>query len=150
MIFDFRMSIFDLLELPSRNSRFSCGYRDRCKLICFLEDWVNGCRIHKFGRNNHLKPKAGFIRFFLDHAGLVNKVGSRFGSAESAVVRSNGASAPDNLICYVFPLRVAGKVSASFRIRSANVLVRSFISFSFMPASRSKIQNRKSKISWPP
>jgi hypothetical protein len=100
MIFDFRMSIFDLSELPSRNSRFSCGYRDRCKLIRFLEDRVNACRLHKFGCNNHLKPKAGFIRFFLDHAGLVNKVGSRFGSAESAVVRSNGASAPDNLICY--------------------------------------------------
>ena len=37
MIFDFRMSIFDLSGLPSRNSRFSCGYRDRRKLIRFLE-----------------------------------------------------------------------------------------------------------------
>jgi hypothetical protein len=76
MIFDFRMSIFDLSELPSRNSRFSCGYRDRCKLIRFLEDRVNACRIHKFGRNNHLKPRAGFIRFFLDHTCFVDEVRS--------------------------------------------------------------------------
>ena len=100
MIFDFRMSIFDLSGLPSRNSRFSCGYRDRCKLIRFLEDRVNACRIHKFGRNNHLKPKAGFIRFFLDHTCFVDEVRSGFRPTKSAIIRCNRTSTPDNLICY--------------------------------------------------
>jgi hypothetical protein len=100
MIFDFRMSIFNLSGLPSRNSRFSCGYRDRRKLIRFLEDWVNACRIHKFCRNNHLKPKAGFIRFFLDHTCFVDEVRSGFRPTKSAIISRNRTSAPDNLICY--------------------------------------------------
>jgi hypothetical protein len=150
MIFGFRMSIFDLSGQPSRNSRFACGYRDRCKLIRFLEDRVNACRIHKFGRNSHLKPKAGLIRFFLDHTCFVDEVRSGFRPTKSTIIRCNRTPTPDNLIAIVFPLRVAGKASASFKIRRANVLVRSFISFSFMPGSRSKIQNRKSKMPWPP
>jgi hypothetical protein len=107
MIFDFRMSIFDLSELPSRNGRFSCGYRDRCKLIRFLEHWVNARWIHEFGRNNHLKQKTGFIRFFLDHTCFVNEVRSGFRPTKSAIIRCNRTSASDNGICYC--VSVAGR-----------------------------------------
>ena len=100
MIFDFRTSIFDLSELPSRNSRFSCGHRDRCKLICFLEDRVDACPIHKFSRNNHLKPKAGFIGFFLDHTCFVDEVRSGFRPTKSTIICGDRTTAPDNLICY--------------------------------------------------
>jgi len=100
MIFDFRMSIFDLLRSRARSGRLSRGYRDRCKLIRFLEDRVYPRRIHKFGRNNHLKPETGFIRLFLDHTCFVDEVRSGFRPTKSAIIRCNRTSAPDNLICY--------------------------------------------------
>ena len=100
MIFDFRMSIFDLLRSRSRRGRLSCGHRDRCKLIRFLEDRVNPRRLHKFGRNNHLKPEAGFICLFLDNTCFVDEVRSRFRPAKSAIIRRNRTSATNNLICY--------------------------------------------------
>lgn len=99
MIFDFRMSIFDLSELPSRNGRFSCGYRDRCDLVRFLKQRLDSRCAQKFRSDNQFKPKSGFVCFFLYHARLMDKVRSGFRSTKSAIVCPYRTSASNNLIC---------------------------------------------------
>jgi len=99
MIFDFRMSIFDLLQLRSRRSGFPRRHRNRCELVRFFKQRLNSRCVQKFCRNNQFKPKGGLVCFFLDHARLVDEVRSGFRSTKSAIVCAHRTAASNNLIC---------------------------------------------------
>jgi|GEM_PF-6266886 len=98
MIFDFRMSIFDLFRLRPRTGGFSRCYCNRRELVGFLKQRVDSRRVEKSCGNDHLEPEAGFIRFFFDDARFMDEV--RFGlrSTKGTIICRNRASASYNLI----------------------------------------------------
>src|ERR1700730_10801527 len=100
MIFDLRISNFDLLRSRPRRSGLACRYGNRGELIRFLKEWIDVCRFQKFGGNNHLQPKTRLVGLFLDHTGFMDKVGSRFCPAESSIISRNRAAAPNDLVRY--------------------------------------------------
>jgi len=47
--------------------------------------------------NEQLKPETTLIRLFVHDTGLIDKISPRFRSAESAIIRCNRGTTPDDL-----------------------------------------------------
>ena len=98
MIFDFRMSIFDLSQLLPRRSGFSRRYYNRSNCVRFLKQRAKSRCAQKFRSTNQFKPKSSFVCFLLHHTCFVDKVRSGFRSTKSAIVRPYRTSTSNNLI----------------------------------------------------
>lgn len=130
MIFDFRFSNFDL-RLRSRRSCFACRDGYRRKLICFLKKWIDPSRFQQFRGNDQFQPETGLVRFLFDYAGLVNKVGSGFGSTQSPVVGPDRGTPPNNLVSDCISAACPWK-SVSKCEDSQGELFRAFFHFKFI------------------
>lgn len=133
MIFDFRISIFDSLQLLPRRSGFSRRYRNRCNLVRFLKQRANSRCTQKFRGNNQFKPKSGFVCFLLYDARLVDKVRSGFRSTKSAIIRPYRTSTSNNLIRDCVPAACSWKRIGQFQDSQREGL-GSFFHFIFVHA----------------
>jgi hypothetical protein len=133
MIFDFRMSIADLLQLLPRRGGLSCCYCNRRELVRFLKQRLYSRCAQKLRGNNQFKRKASFVRFLLYHARLVDEVCSGFRSTKSAIVRAHRSSASNNLICDCVPAACSWKGIGQLQDSQCKGL-GSFFHFAFIHA----------------
>src|SRR5205085_6827589 len=98
MIFDFRMSIFDLPERRSTERSLTSGYQNGGNLVCFPEQRLHTRGGQQLCIDNHLRPKAAFIGLLFEDAGFVNEIRARFGSAKRPIICSDRTSASNELI----------------------------------------------------
>ena len=97
MIFDFRISIFDWLGISSL-CRFTARDKHSRDLIGLIKQSLRTACGQQLCLNGDFQPKATLIGFFLHNRGFVNKILTRFSSAEGAVIRANRTSAADELV----------------------------------------------------
>jgi hypothetical protein len=102
----------------------------------------------KFAFDYYFHPVTTFIGFFFGYAQLRDELSLRSSPTGGAIVCSNRRTGSYKLAAYrSLPATVFGKAATSFRILSANCLVRFFKSSAFM-AMRENNHARFRKTNW--